>query len=186
MESLFKVRERGSTWGREAVGGLTTFLAMAYIVAVNPAILVEAGVPFQAALTSTCLSAALLTITMGLAANRPLALAPGMGLNAVVAYTLCLGMGVDWRVAISVVLVEGLVIFLLVLCGLRRAIMDAIPVDLADGAYQVEVALEGGSGKATVASPAENVRWTTQNSDASTTMICNKFLMQSWTVICWF
>ena len=150
MESLFKVRERGSTWGREAVGGLTTFLAMAYIVAVNPAILVEAGVPFQAALTSTCLSAALLTITMGLAANRPLALAPGMGLNAVVAYTLCLGMGVDWRVAMSVVLVEGLVIFLLVLCGLRRAIMDAIPVDLrlaigiGIGIFVAFIGLKGG------------------------------------------
>lgn len=71
MERFFKIQERGSTPGREVVGGLTTFLAMAYIVVVNPAILSEAGVPFQAALTSTCLGAALVTITMGLAANRP-------------------------------------------------------------------------------------------------------------------
>ena len=70
---------------------------MAYIVAVNPMILSAAGMPFQAALTSTCLSAALLTITMGIVANRPIALAPGMGINALVAYTICLGMGVDWR-----------------------------------------------------------------------------------------
>ena len=150
MESIFKVQERGSTWSREVVGGLTTFLAMAYIVAVNPAILSEAGVPFQAALTSTCLSAALLTITMGLAANRPLALAPGMGLNAVVAYTLCLGLGVDWRVAMGVVMVEGLVILVLVLCGLRRAIMDAIPVDLrlaigiGIGIFVAFIGLKGG------------------------------------------
>jgi AGZA family xanthine/uracil permease-like MFS transporter len=150
VESFFKITERGSTWSRETIGGLTTFLAMAYIVAVNPAILAEAGVPFQAALTATCLSAAILTITMGLAANRPLALAPGMGLNAVVAYTLCLGMGVDWRVAMGVVMVEGLVIFILVLCGLRRAIMDAIPVDLrlaigiGIGVFVAFIGLKGG------------------------------------------
>ena len=130
MESLFKVAERGSTPAREVVGGLTTFLAMAYIIVVNPMILSEVGVPFQAALTATCLGAALLTIVMGLAANRPIALAPGMELNAVVAYTLCVGMGVDWRVAMAVVLIEGVAILILVLCGLRRAIMDAIPADL--------------------------------------------------------
>ena len=130
MESFFIIRERGSNLGREVVGGLTTFLAMAYIAAVNPSILAEAGVPFQAALTSTCFGAAIVTIVMGLAANRPLALAPGMGLNAVVAYTICIGMGVDWRVAMGVVLIEGLAILVLVMCGLRKAIMDAIPSDL--------------------------------------------------------
>ena len=115
----------------EIVGGATTFLAMAYIVAVNPGILAAAGIPFSAALTSTCLGAALMTVAMGLIANRPIALASGMGLNAVVAYSLCLGeVGVDWRVAMAVVLVEGIVILILVLCGLRKAIMDAIPVDL--------------------------------------------------------
>jgi AGZA family xanthine/uracil permease-like MFS transporter len=130
MEAFFKIRERGSNPGRETVGGLTTFLAMAYIAVVNPAILAEAGVPFQAAVTSTCLGAALMTLLMGLVANRPIALAPGMGLNAVVAYSICIGSGADWRVAMAVVLVEGLVILVLVLCGLRKAIMDAIPPDL--------------------------------------------------------
>ena len=150
MESFFKIRQRGSNPGREVVGGLTTFLAMAYIAAVNPAILVEAGMPFQAALTSTCFGAALVTLVMGLAANRPLALAPGMGLNAVVAYTVCIGMGVDWRVAMAVVLVEGLAILVLVLCGLRKAIMDAIPSDLrlaigiGIGIFVAFIGLKGG------------------------------------------
>ena len=131
MEAFFKIKERGSSVSNEIVGGATTFLAMAYIVAVNPGILAAAGIPFSAALTSTCLGAALMTVAMGLIANRPIALASGMGLNAVVAYSLCLGeVGADWRVAMAVVLVEGIVILILVLCGLRKAIMDAIPVDL--------------------------------------------------------
>ena len=130
MDRFFKITERGSTVGREVVGGLTTFLAMAYIIAVNPAILVDAGIPFEAALTATCFGAAIMTITMGLIANRPLALASGMGINAIVAYTLVLGQGVDWRVAMGVVLLEGVVILILVLCGLRKAIMHAIPMDL--------------------------------------------------------
>ena len=131
MDAFFKIKERGSSVGTEIVGGLTTFLAMAYIIAVNPGLMVAAGIPFSAALTSTCLGAALMTIAMGLIANRPIALASGMGLNAVVAYTLCLGdPGVDWRVAMAVVFVEGIVILILVLCGLRKAIMEAIPVSL--------------------------------------------------------
>ena len=79
MASWFKIEERGSTPTREAIGGLTTFLAMACIAVANPAILAEAGVPFRAALTSTCLGAALMTVVMGLASNRPIALVPGMG-----------------------------------------------------------------------------------------------------------
>ena len=130
MKSWFKIEARNSTVTRELVGGMTTFLAMAYIAVANPAILAEAGVPFQAALTSTCLGAALMSIVMGIAANRPIALAPGMGVNAIVAYTVCIGMGVDWRVAMSVVFVEGIVILALVLCGLRRAIMEAMPAEL--------------------------------------------------------
>lgn len=130
MDKLFKISERGSTPGTEVVGGLTTFLAMAYIVAVNPGIMVDAGMDFTAALTATCFGAALMTLLMGLIANRPIALASGMGINAVVAYTLCLGQGVDWRVAMAVVFCEGILILLLVVCGLRKAIMDAIPVSL--------------------------------------------------------
>lgn len=131
MNSFFKISERGSSVSDEVVGGITTFLAMAYIVAVNPGLMEAAGVPFEAALTSTCLGAAIMTIAMGLIANRPIALASGMGVNAIVAYTLCLGeIGVDWRVAMAVVFLEGIAILALVLCGLRKAIMDAIPVDL--------------------------------------------------------
>ena len=130
MDKLFKISERGSTVGREVVGGLTTFLAMAYIIAVNPAILVDAGIPFEAALTATCFGGAVMTIMTGVISNRPLALASGMGINAIVAYTLVLGIGVDWRVAMACILLEGVVILVLVLCGLRKAIMHAIPMDL--------------------------------------------------------
>ena len=104
---------------------------MAYIIAVNPSMMEAAGIPFNAALTATCLGAAIMTIAMGLIANRPIALASGMGINAIVAFTLCLGeVAVDWRVAMAVVFLEGIIILILVLCGLRKAIMDAIPVGL--------------------------------------------------------
>ena len=131
MDKFFKITERGSTVGNEVIGGLTTFLAMAYIIAVNPSMMVVAGMPFEAALTATCVGAAIMTILMGVIANRPIALASGMGINAIVAYTLCAaGNGVDWRVAMAVVFCEGIVILILVLCGLRKAVMDAIPVSL--------------------------------------------------------
>jgi AGZA family xanthine/uracil permease-like MFS transporter len=131
MEGFFKIKQRGSTVGTEVIGGLTTFLTMAYIIAVNPSMMVAAGIPFTAALTATCFGAAIATIAMGLIANRPLALASGMGINAIVAYTLVLGSGgVDWRVAMAVVFVEGIVILILVLAGLREAIMRAVPVAL--------------------------------------------------------
>lgn len=131
MDQFFKISERNSSVSGEVIGGLTTFLAMAYIVAVNPAMMSAAGISFTAALTATCLGAALMCLAMGLIANRPIALASGMGINAIVAYTLCLGdYGVDWRIAMAVVLLEGVVILILVVCGLRKAIMEAIPADL--------------------------------------------------------
>ena len=130
MEEFFKIKQRGSSVRTEVIGGITTFLAMAYIVAVNPAILADAGIPFDAALTATCFGSAVATIAMGLFANRPVALASGMGINAVVAYGMCGSLGIDWRVAMAVVLLEGVVILGLVLGGLRKAVMDAIPLDL--------------------------------------------------------
>lgn len=130
MEKFFKIKERGSSLSTEIIGGLTTFLTMSYIIFVNPGILEAAGIPFPAALTATCLGAAIMTILMGLIANRPIALASGMGLNAIVAFVLCGAMGLDWRVAMSIVFLEGIVILLLVVLGLREAIMRAIPVDL--------------------------------------------------------
>ncbi|BDE95081.1 NCS2 family permease [Raoultibacter timonensis] len=130
MDKFFKISERGSTVSTEIIGGLTTFLAMSYIIAVNPAMMEAAGIPFNAGLTATCFGAAIMTVAMGLFANRPIALASGMGINAIVAYTLCLGLGVDWRVAMGVIFLEGILILVLVLCGLRQAVMDAIPVSL--------------------------------------------------------
>lgn len=130
MDKFFKISARGSSVRTEVLGGLTTFLAMAYIVAVNPTILAAAGVPFAAALTATCLASAIATFAMGFFANRPIALASGMGINAVVAYGMCGSLGIDWRVAMAVVLLEGVVILGLVLGGLRKAVMDAIPLDL--------------------------------------------------------
>lgn len=130
MDHYFKISERGSSVGTEVRAGLTTFLAMAYIIAVNPSLLAAAGVPMTAAVTSTCFAAGIMTIFMGLFANRPLACASGMGINAVVAFSLTAVANGDWRVAMAVILLEGVVITALVLCGLREAIMDAVPVSL--------------------------------------------------------
>ena len=150
LDKFFKISARGSNFSTEIVGGLTTFLAMSYIIAVNPAMMAAAGIPFNAALTATCFGAAIMTSAMGLFANRPIALASGMGINAVVAYSLCLGLGVDWRVAMAVVFIEGLLILLLVLCGLRKAVMDAIPaalrraIGIGIGLFIAFIGLKGG------------------------------------------
>ena len=134
MDRFFKISERGSDVSTEVLGGITTFLAMAYIIAVNPMLMGPegAGMPFSAALTATCFGSALMTVCMGLVSNRPIALASGMGINAVVAYSICgaSGAGVDWRAAMAVVFLEGVLILALVLCGLRKAVMDAIPAGL--------------------------------------------------------
>lgn len=137
LDKFFKYTERGSSLSTEVLAGITTFLTMAYIIFVNPNILgltdvkgFTGGVPFAGAVTATCLGAAVMSILMGIFSNRPLALASGMGLNAVVAYSLILGVGVKWQVAMAVIFVEGLVILVLVLAGLREAIMNAIPVAL--------------------------------------------------------
>ncbi len=130
MDEHFKTLERGSSTGQELRAGLTTFLAMAYIIAVNPALLSEAGVPITAAVTSTCLGAGIMTILMGVFSNRPLACASGMGINAIVAYSLTAIAGGDWHASMAVIFIEGIAILVLVLCGLRKAIMDAIPVSL--------------------------------------------------------
>ncbi len=133
MEQFFKLGERGSSVATELRAGLTTFLAMAYIIVVNPLILQAGGIPVTAAVTATCVGAGIMTILMGVFANRPLACASGMGINSIVAYTLCGGMGLGWQTAMAVVFIEGIAILILVLCGLREAIMDAIPVSLRHG-----------------------------------------------------
>jgi len=138
LERYFELRRRGATIGGELRGGLTTFMVMAYIIFVNPAILSFAGVPalssqgapFAATQAATCLVAGVLTIAMGLATNYPLALASGMGLNAAVAFQLIAGLKLPWPAAMGVVFLEGIAITLLVLTGFREAIMDAIPLSL--------------------------------------------------------
>lgn len=130
MESYFGFAERGTDFKTEVLAGLTTFLTMAYIIFVNPGILSAAGVPFAGATTATALGAAVMCIAMGLIANRPLALASGMGLNAVVAFSLILALQVPWQVGMAVVFVEGLLILTLVLLGAREAVMNAIPMNL--------------------------------------------------------
>lgn len=130
MDTFFHISERKSTVGTELRAGLTTFLAMAYIIAVNPAVLSGAGIDSTALACGTCLGAGIMTICMGLFANRPLACASGLGINAMVASITSAMCGGDWHVAMGVIFLEGIVILLLVLCGLREAIMDAIPVVL--------------------------------------------------------
>jgi len=127
---LFRLAERGTNARIEALGGVTTFLTMSYILFVNPAILSAAGLPFEAVAVATALAAAIATAAMALATNLPFALAPGLGINAVVAFDLVLGRGLSWQVAMAVVVVEGLLAVVLVLVGLREAIMRAIPLSL--------------------------------------------------------
>jgi len=138
LDRFFGLSERRTTVGAELMGGLTTFMVMAYIIFVNPAILSFAGIkglegqgpPFAPTLAATCLVAGLATIAMGVVANYPLAVASGMGLNAVVAFQLVAGMKLPWQAAMGVVFLEGVAITILVLTGFREAIMNAIPLAL--------------------------------------------------------
>ncbi|MHB1131847.1 MAG: NCS2 family permease [Chloroflexota bacterium] len=138
LDSYFQIRESGSNVRTEIVAGLTTFMVMAYIIFVNPSILSFSGIPdlqgrgpaFAPTLAATCLVAGVMTLAMGIWAKYPLALAPGMGLNAVVAFQLIVGAGLPWQAAMGVIFLEGLVITLLVLTGLRQAVMHAIPLSL--------------------------------------------------------
>lgn len=127
LNRLYKVTESGSTIGRELQAGATTFAAMAYILAVNPAILADAGMPRPALVTVTALTAAASTLLMGFLTNYPLALAPGMGINAYFTYTICLGLGVTWQSALGLVFVNGVIFLGLSLTGLRERIIAAIP-----------------------------------------------------------
>src|SRR3954467_15551112 len=130
LERHFAISQRGSTVRTEVLGGLVTFLTMAYIVFVNPAILSAAGMPFAAVTVATALAAAIFTLAMGLLTNLPFALASGLGLNAVVAFDLVLGRKLPWQVAMACVVIEGLVALVLVLAGLREAIMRAVPHEI--------------------------------------------------------
>ncbi|MBO9713220.1 NCS2 family permease [Sphingomonas sp.] len=130
LDRRFELSARGTDARTEVLAGVTTFLTMAYIVLVNPAILGEAGLPVAAVAAATCIAAGFASILMGLAANMPLALAPGMGLNAYFTYTVVLGMGVPWPVALGCVLISGVAFLLLTVAGIRQLIIAAIPQHL--------------------------------------------------------
>ena len=139
LEGMFKISERGSTVKQEVIGGVTTFLAMSYIIFVNPSILGDAGMNVGALITVTCLASALATLLSGIWANAPFALAPGMGLNAFFTYTLVLGKGVPWETALGIVFISGFFFLLLSIGGIREKIANAIPLPL-------KIAVGGGIG----------------------------------------
>ena len=130
LERFFGLAQRGTSVRTEATAGATTFLTMAYIAFVNPQILSSAGMPFDAVFVATCLSAALATLVMGLYANYPIALAPGMGLNAFFAFSVVLGLGHKWEVALGAVFVSGLLFLAISILPVRRWIVEAIPQGL--------------------------------------------------------
>jgi len=130
FERLFHLKAHGTDVKTEIIAGVTTFMAMAYILAVNPSILAEAGMDKGAVFTATVLASCLATVLMAVFANYPFALAPGMGLNAYFAYTVCITMGYDWKFALTAVFVEGIIFILLSLVNVREAIFNAIPMEL--------------------------------------------------------
>ena len=130
LEKIFKLSENGTDVRTEIVAGITTFMTMAYILAVNPNVLSATGMDHGAVFTATALASLIGTLLMALLANYPFALAPGMGLNAYFAYTVVLGMGYTWQVALTAVFVEGIVFIVLSLTNVREQIFNAIPINL--------------------------------------------------------
>jgi AGZA family xanthine/uracil permease-like MFS transporter len=138
LENMFKFHQNGTTLRRDTIAGLTTFMVMAYIIFVNPAILGFVGIPalqpkglpFAAVLTSTCLVAGVMTLVMGVYTNRAYAIAPGLGINAVVAFSLVAAAGLTMKAAMGIIVMEGIVISILVVTGLREAIFRGIPLQL--------------------------------------------------------
>ena len=133
FQKLFHLKENGTDVKTEVIGGITTFMAMAYILAVNPSILSQSGMDSQAVLIATALAAFVGTLCMAFMANYPFALAPGLGLNAYFAYTVCGTMGYSWELALLAVFAEGLVLLALSLTNVREDIFNAIPMQLKKG-----------------------------------------------------
>ena len=127
LENLFKLKENGTNAKTEMMAGITTFMTMAYILAVNPAILSASGMDSGAVFTATAIASCIGTLFMAFFANYPFALAPGMGLNAFFAYTVVGQMGYSWQVALAAVFVEGILFFILSLTKVREAIFNCIP-----------------------------------------------------------
>lgn len=130
LESYFEFEKHQTGWRTEILAGCTTFMTMAYIVFVNPSILHDAGMPFQAVMAATCLCAAFGSIVMGVLARYPIALAPGMGLNAYFTYTVVKAMGIPWQAALGAVFISGISFLLLTAIGVRKLIVSAIPTEL--------------------------------------------------------
>ena len=133
LEKMFKLKENNTTAKTEVIAGITTFMTMAYILAVNPNLLSRAGMDPTAVLIATCLASFIGTFAMALLANYPFALAPGMGLNAYFAFTVCGNMGYSWKVALMAVFFEGIIFIILSLTNVREAIFNAIPTTLKKG-----------------------------------------------------
>ncbi|HUH63817.1 MAG TPA: NCS2 family permease [Terracidiphilus sp.] len=130
FESYFEFSHLGANWRTEILAGVTTFLTMAYIVLVNPSILAAAGMPLASVTAATCLSAAFGSILMGIVARYPIALAPGMGLNAYFTYTVCLKMHIPWQVALGAVFLSGVIFLAITAAGIRQMILRSIPHEL--------------------------------------------------------
>ncbi|HEY6391176.1 MAG TPA: NCS2 family permease [Bryobacteraceae bacterium] len=130
LEKYFQFRELRTNWRTEILAGCTTFVTMAYIVFVNPAILHETGMPLTAVVAATCLCAAFGSLTMGIVARYPIALAPGMGLNAYFTYTVVKGMGIPWETALGAVFLSGVAFLILTAAGVRQMIVSSIPGEL--------------------------------------------------------
>ncbi|MGD0788390.1 MAG: NCS2 family permease [Terracidiphilus sp.] len=130
LETYFEFTRLGTNWRTEILAGVTTFLTMAYIVLVNPAILSATGMPLAAVTAATCLSAAFGSILMGVVARYPIALAPGMGLNAYFTYAVCLKLHIPWQTALGAVFLSGIIFLALTASGLRQMILHAIPHEL--------------------------------------------------------
>jgi len=133
LENRFQIRAAGSDVKTEILAGVTTFMTMAYIIFVNPGILSQTGMPVGPLMVATCLSSALATFCMAFLANYPIALAPGMGLNAFFAFGVVLGMGISWQVALAAIFVEGVLFILLTMTRLRESVVNGIPTSLKIG-----------------------------------------------------
>src|SRR6201997_2485242 len=127
IDRYFKLSENRTSLKQEMLGGITTFVTMAYIIIVNPQILAQAGMPAEGVVFATCISAAVASLVMGLYANYPIAMAPGMSLNAYFTYSVCLGMGIPWRTALGVVFLSGVLFVLLTVTRIREQIVNGIP-----------------------------------------------------------
>ncbi len=130
MKKYFQFKELGTNYRKETLGGLTTFLSMAYILAVNPGMLSATGMDYNSVFVATALAAAVGTLIMGIFAKYPIALAPGMGLNAFFAFSVVLGMGIPWETALTGVMFSGIIFILLSLTGIRETVINAIPAQL--------------------------------------------------------